>query len=73
MDMQKISLTNRILLTFVVVVFDVVGDHVDDIFTAGESTLVIALSFEYSPKSFHRAIVNAFPDSGHTLSHIMIL
>ena len=57
------------LVPFVVVVVDVVLDHRNEFFTASESLAVISLALEYSPETFHRAVVYALGYSGHALCH----
>ena len=57
------------LVPFVVVVVDVVLDHCDKLFAASKSLAVISLAFEYSPETFHRAVVYALGYSGHALRH----
>ena len=55
--------------TAVVVIADIVRNHLDQFLFAGETPAVVALTLEDAPKAFHRAVVNAFGHAGHTLCH----
>ena len=57
------------LVSFVVVVIDVVFDHGYKILATAEALAIVAFSLQNSPESFHRTIVDALGYSGHTLSH----
>ena len=46
------------LIPFVVVVVDIVFNHCYEFFSAVETFAVISLTFEYSPKALHWAIVD---------------
>lgn len=54
----------------VVVVGDVILNHGNKIFPAREAFTIVPFSFENTPESFHRAIVNALGNSGHALLHL---
>lgn len=54
----------------VVVVGDVILNHGNNIFPAREAFTIVPFSFENTPESFHRAIVNALGNSGHALLHL---
>lgn len=58
-----------VLVTAVVVIVDVVCNHRDEVTPACKCVPVVAFSFKDTPESFHRAIVNATSNTGHTLRH----
>ena len=53
----------------VVVVSDVILNHVHKLLTACESSAVITLPLENTPETFHRAVINALSDTRHALCH----
>ena len=55
------------LKPFVVVIINVCPDHLNKSFPAGKFSAVVALPFQYSPKSFHRAVINTLGNSRHAL------
>ena len=57
------------LVSFVVVVIDIVFDHSYKLFAAVEALAIITFSLQDPPESFHWSIVDALRYSGHTLSH----
>ena len=57
------------LVSFIVVVVDIVFDHSYKLFAAVEALAIITFSLQDPPKSFHWSIVDALRYSGHTLSH----
>ena len=57
----------------VVVVGNVVLNHLHKLFAAGEPLAVISLSFQNAPETFHWTVVNALGNSGHTLLHLGFL
>ena len=61
------------LVSFVVVVIDIVFDHGYKLFTAVESLAIITFSFKDPPESFHRTVIYALRYSGHALRHAGIL
>ena len=58
-----------VLVTAVIVVVNIAFNRGNELFSAGKSMSVIALSLQDSPESFHWAIVNAASNTGHTLRH----
>ena len=52
-----------------VVVLNKILNHSDQTGSVSESFPVIPFSFQDAPESFHRSVINAFGDSGHTLGH----
>ena len=61
------------LYTAVVVVADVILNHLHKLLAACEPSAVISFSFQNTPEAFHRAVVNALGNSGHALSHLCFL
>ena len=57
------------LVTAIIVVVNIAFNRGNELFSAGKSVSVIALSLQDSPETFHRAIVNAASNTGHTLCH----
>ena len=55
------------LKPFVVVIINVCPDHLNKSFPAGKLSAVVALPFQNSPKSFHRAVINTLGNSRHAL------
>ena len=53
----------------VVVVTNVVFDHIDQFFLAGKSLAVVPFPFQDTPEAFHRPIVDALGHAGHALRH----
>ena len=52
-----------------VVILNVACDHLGKFLLAGKTPAVIALSFQNAPEAFHRAVINAVGNTGHTLRH----
>ena len=48
------------LHTPIVVIADVIDDHLDQLLFAGKTLAIIALALQDTPETFHRPIVNAF-------------
>ena len=61
------------LYTMVVVVTNIILNHIDQLFLGGKTLTVVAFSFQDTPESLHRPIVDAFGYTGHTLRHTGIL
>ena len=61
------------LHTPIIVVTDVVGDHLDKFLLACKSLAVIALTLQNAPEPLHRAVVDAFGHTRHTLCHSSFL
>ena len=61
--------TKVALHTAVVVVANIIFNHIDQFFSAGKAFAVIAFPFQEAPKALHRPIVNALGHTGHTLRH----
>lgn len=57
------------LHTSIVVVADVIGDHLDQFPLAGKAFPIVALTLQNAPESLHGAVVNALGDTRHTLCH----
>ena len=57
------------LYTAVIVVVDVIFNHIYQLFFAGIALAVIAFSLQDTPESFHWPIVNALGNTGHALLH----
>ena len=54
---------------FGVVILNKIFNHGDQACSIGETLPVIPFSLQNSPESFHRSVINAFADPGHTLGH----
>ena len=54
---------------FGVVILNKIFNHGDQACSIGETLPVIPFSLQNSPESFHRSVINAFDDPGHTLGH----
>jgi hypothetical protein len=52
-----------------VVITDIVFNHLDEVHLTGEPSAVVALPLQNPPEAFHRAIINAVGNTGHTLRH----
>ena len=61
-----------VLVTAVIVVINIAFNRGNELFSAGKSVSVIALSLQDSPEALHWAIVNAASNTGHTLCHSSI-
>ena len=57
----------------VVVVGDIILNHLHKLLTACKTLAVISLSFQNTPKAFHWTVVNALGHSGHALFHLCFL
>ena len=53
----------------VVVVTDIIFNHIDQLFFRGKAVAVVSFPLQYAPKAFHRAVVNALSHAGHALLH----
>ena len=51
----------------IVVIADVIGDHLDQFLFAGKTLSIITFALQNAPEPFHRPVVNAFGYAGHTL------
>ena len=58
-----------VLVTAVVVAVNIVFNRGNVLFLACKSMPIIALTLQDSPEAFHRAVVNAAANTGHTLRH----
>ena len=54
---------------FGIVILNEILNHSNQAGPVGEAFSVIPLSFQDAPESFHRPVINAFGNPGHTLSH----
>ena len=61
--------TQAPLHTTRIVVADIVLDHLDEFSLAGETTAIVAFSFQDAPEGLHWAIVDTMRHTGHTLCH----
>ena len=61
--------TKVALHTMVVVITDVIFDHIDEFFFTGEAFAVVAFTLEDAPESLHWPVVNALGHTGHALLH----
>ena len=52
-----------------VVITDIVFNHLDEVPLTGEPSAVVALPLQNPPEAFHRAVINAVGNTGHTLRH----
>lgn len=52
-----------------VVIVDVLLNHLGQLTLTGEPPAIIALPFQDTPESLHRAVINAVGDTGHALRH----
>ena len=57
----------------VVVVTDVILNHINQFFLGGITFAVIAFPFQDAPEAFHRAVVDALSNAGHALYHTCLL
>ena len=57
----------------IVVIGDVILNHLNEFFTARKPSAVVPLPLEDSPEALHRAIIDALGHSGHALFHICFL
>ena len=57
------------LQSLVVVIDDIVLNHLDQDFPVRESSAIVALPLEDSPEPLHRAVVYTLSYTGHTLLH----
>lgn len=53
----------------VVVVTDIVFNHIDQLFFRGKALDVVPFPLQNAPKAFHRAVVNALSHTRHALLH----
>ena len=65
--------TQVALYPAVVVVSDVILNHLYKLLAACKTLAIIPFSFENAPEAFHRAVINALGNSGHTLLHFCFL
>ena len=61
--------TKITLHTPVVVVANIIFNHIDQFFPAGKAPTVIAFPFQDAPKALHGTVVNALRYTGHALCH----
>ena len=61
------------LVSFVVVVIDIVFNHGYKLFAAAEAFAIVSFSLKDPPESFHRTVIYALRYSGHALRHAGIL
>ena len=54
---------------FGIVILNEILNHSNQAGPVGEAFSIIPLSFQDAPESFHWPVINAFGNSGHTLSH----
>lgn len=52
-----------------IVITDIVFNHLDEVPLTGEPSAVVALPLQNPPEAFHRAVINAVGNTGHTLRH----
>lgn len=57
----------------VVVVTDIIFNHIDQLFFRGKALAVVPFPLQDAPKAFHRAVVNALSHAGHALHHAGLL
>jgi len=57
------------LQTLVVVVPNIVLDHLNQFFSVRERPPVVALAFQDTPETFHWSVIYAMADTGHALRH----
>ena len=69
MSLHRCLDEQTVLVTAVVIVINVIFNGGNQLFPAGECLSVIAFTFQDSPESLHRAVVNAAANTGHTLCH----
>lgn len=55
-----------------IVIVNIFFYHGYKLFPAGKLSAIVALTFQNAPESFHRTVINALADSGHTLGHACI-
>lgn len=53
----------------VVVITDIIFDHIHQLFLDGKSFAVVAFPLQNTPESFHSAVVNALGHTGQVLRH----
>ena len=57
----------------IIIVMNIILDHVDQFFLAGKALAVITFPFQDAPKTLHWTVVNALGHAGHTLGHACLL
>jgi len=57
----------------IIIVTDVVHDHLGQFLFAGKASAIVAFSFQNSPEALHRAVINTMGDAGHALRHTGLL
>ena len=57
----------------IVVVGNIVFNHIHEIISTCEPSAVVSLAFENAPESLHRSIVDTLGYSGHALLHLCLL
>ena len=65
--------TKAPLHTSVVIITDIILNHIDQFLFAGKAPAVIAFSLQNSPEALHRSVVNTLGHTGHALSHASFL
>ena len=57
----------------VVVITDIILDHIEQFFFGGKAFAVITFLFQDAPEALHRAVIYALGHAGHTLRHSSFL
>ena len=65
--------TQIALHTPIIVVADVIGDHLNQLLLAGEAISVVTFALQDAPEPLHGSIINALGYAGHTLCHSSLL
>ena len=65
--------TQIALHTPIIVVADVIGDHLNQLLLAGEAISVVTFALQDAPEPLHGPIINALGYAGHTLCHSSLL
>lgn len=65
--------TQIALHSSIVVIADVMGDHLDQLLLAGKALAVVALALQNAPEPLHRTVIDAFGYTGHALCHSSFL
>ena len=61
------------LHTSIVVIADIMGEHLDQFLLAGKAFAVVALALQNAPETLHRTVINALSYTRHTLDHSCFL
>lgn len=62
-----------LLVSAIVVEFDIVLYCPDQFIPVCKSAQIVHLGFQHSPEALHRSVINATTNSGHTLPHLCCL